>query len=329
MVLQTKIIAIAVLIAFSAFFSATELAFFSLSKLKVKYLISKKIANADIVEKLKSRPTKLLVTVLICNNVVSVGASVLATSVAYELSLSYAVAIVTGIMTLILLLFGEIMPKAFAVKYNEKISLWVARPLLILQILLSPLTFLFVSLTNFLIKSTRKKPLLTEEELKAYVSVGEEVGLIKNIEKKMIDGIFKFSNLEAKDIMIPEDKIIRIDVNGTVEQAAKILIEAGKSRLPVYETRADNLNWFIHVNDVQKLLLLGEKNSKINKIKRRALVVSPLEKIDRLLQLMQQKRQHIVIVTDESGRSVGLVSIEDIVEEIVGELFDEMKQVGN
>jgi CBS domain containing-hemolysin-like protein len=326
---QTKIVILAILILFSAFFSGVEIALFSVSRLRAKHLVRKKVKGAKTVEKLKNKPQRLLITILIGNNLVNVGASALATSVVYEISKSYAVGITTGIMTLIILIFGEITPKTLATKYNEQIALLVGKPLLLLQTILSPVIFLLEALTNALtsISGQKPKPLVTEDEIHTFVSVAEKAGQIKEAERRMIHRIFKLDYLETKDVMTPRNKMVAVSVDSKIRQIADVFHSKGYARLPAYKENLDHIRGFIHVIDIQQAML-GEENALVGSVMRPILFVPESKKLDSLLRFFQRKKQHIAVVVDDFGTNVGLVTLEDVLEEIVGEIIDETEKIG-
>lgn len=326
---QTKITILLVLILLSAFFSGVETALFSLSRLRVKHLVRKKVRGARAVEKLKDQPHKLLITILIGNNLVNIGASALATSIIFEISRSYAVSITTGIMTLIILVFGEITPKTLATKHSEQISLIVAKPLQFLQTILSPVIFLFEGLTNLLtnLSGQKPKPLVTEDEIETFVTVAEEAGQIKDVEKKMIHRIFRLDDLEAKDVMTPRNKIVAVSADDKVRAIAEVFHSRGYARLPVYKENLDHIKGFVHVMDAQEAMLQRE-NALVGAIVRPILFVPESKKLDSLLKYFQRRKQHIAIVVDDFGTNVGLVTLEDVLEEIVGEIIDETEKIG-
>jgi putative hemolysin len=326
---QTKITILLVLILLSAFFSGVETALFSLSRLRVKHLVRKKVRGARAVEKLKDQPQKLLITILIGNNLANIGASALATSIIFEISRSYAVSITTGIMTLIILVFGEITPKTLATKHSEQISLIVARPLQFLQTILSPVIFLFEGLTNLLtnLSGHKPKPLVTEDEIETFVTVAEEAGQIKDAEKKMIHRIFRLDDLEAKDVMTPRNKIVAVSADDKVRAIAEVFHTEGYARLPVYKENLDHIKGVVHVIDAQEAILHRE-NALVGTIVRPILFVPESKKLDSLLKYFQRRKQHIAIVVDDFGTNVGLVTLEDVLEEIVGEIIDETEKIG-
>lgn len=328
MVSATKIIILVILIVLSAFFSGVEIALFSLSRLRVKHLVKKKVRGARMVERLKAKPERLLVTILIGNNVVNIGASALATSIVFQFTKSYAVGITTGIMTLIILIFGEITPKTLAARYNERIALTVAKPLHILQTLLFPVMIVFEALTNLLtnISGQKKRPLVTQEEIETFVSVAEKAGQIKDVERRMIHRIFKLDDLEAKDVMTPRHKIVSLSADSKVRDVAEVFHSKGYSRLPVYKGNLDHIKGFLHVVDVQRWVL--QKNDQpVSDIMRPILFVPESKKLDSLLRFFQRKKQHVAVVVNQFGTNTGLVTLEDVLEEIVGEIMDETEKI--
>ena len=326
MALQAKIVTLIVLIALSAFFSGVETALFSLSTLRARYLVRKKVPGAKTVEKLKKNPRRLLTTILIGNNLVNIAASAIAASIAFDFLVSYAVSVTTGIMTLVILVFGEITPKSLAIKHNEKISLAVSMPLLVLQTILFPVVIIFEALSNMLIGKSVKKPIVTEEEIKAFVSIGKEAGQIKESEKEMIQKIFNFNDLEAKDVMTPRNKMVCVPYDSKIRGIVGIFTKKGNARLPVYKDNLDNIIGFIYIFDVQDALRKN-KNAGISKIMRPVLFVPSSIKLDSLLKFFQHKKQLMAIVVDEFGTNTGLVTMEDVVEEIVGEIIDEAEKI--
>jgi CBS domain containing-hemolysin-like protein len=329
MISQTKITILLLLILLSGFFSGVETALFSLSRLRVKHLVRKGVKGARAVEKLKDQPQKLLITILVGNNLVNIAASALATSIIYQISQSYAVSITTGIMTLIILVFGEITPKTLATKHSEQISLIVAKPLQFLQTLMSPVIFLFEVLTNVLTNITgqKPKPLVTEDEIETFVTVAEQAGQIKDAEKKMIHRIFRLDDLEAKDVMTPRNKIVAVSADDKVKGIAEVFHTKGYARLPVYRENLDHIKGFVHVIDAQEAML-NKENAPVGTIVRPILFVPESKKLDSLLKYFQRRKQHIAIVVDDFGTNVGLVTLEDVLEEIVGEIIDETEKIG-
>jgi putative hemolysin len=327
MIPQGKIITLVLLVLLSGFFSGVEIALFSLSNLRVKHLVEKKVHGAKMVERLKAKPQRLLITILVGNNVVNIGASALATSIVYEISRSHAVSITTGVMTLIILIFGEITPKTLAARYNQQIALLVARPLHLMQTIFYPIVFLFEGLANLFTRLTKqeKKPLVTEEEIKTFVSVAEKAGEIKDIEKEMVHQVLRLNEVEAKDVMTPRNKIVAVSADSKTTEIAARFHSQGYSRLPVYTESLDQIRGFVHIVDVQKAMV-NRDDRAVASIMRPILFVPASQKLDSLLKFLQRRKQHIAVVVDHFGTNIGVVTMEDILEEIVGEIADETEK---
>ena len=250
-----KIIILFFLLALSSFFSASETALMSLSKLRVRYLVDQNIKNADIVSKLIDNPNKLLSAILIGNNIVNIGASSLATVIAIDYFSSAGVGIATGIMTILVLIFGEITPKSFAANDPEKISLKVCKIISLTIIILNPIIIIFIKLTELILKllgskNNSKKPFITEDELKTLVNVGHEEGIIEIEEKAMIHNVFEFTDLQVKDIMTQRTNIIAIQLCTPYEDIMELFKEEHFSRIPVYENNVDEIVGILHLKDL-------------------------------------------------------------------------------
>ncbi|MBW2977932.1 hemolysin family protein [Candidatus Woesearchaeota archaeon] len=329
MISSTQILLLIVFLILSAFFSGVETALFSLSRLRVKHLLEKKRRGAKTVDEIKSKPYRLLITILIGNNVVNIAAAALATTIAIEIFESNVIGITTGIMTLLILIFGEITPKTLATTYKEQIALVVAWPLKILMIVLYPIVKIFELFMKGIIKiiGKKEKPLVTEEEIKTFVKVGEEVGTIKEEEREMIHRIFKFDDMDVERIMTPKKDIVCIEENSTIKEAMNKLIKSGYSRLPTYRKLISHITGFIHVKDILKVLKENKGNIRVKELIRPIVFIPDTKKIDTLLDQFRNRRQHIAIVVDEYGAIRGLVTTEDILEEIVGEIVDETEKI--
>jgi len=316
-----------ILLILSGFFSATETALFSLNKVRILHMAEEGNKKAQLVKKMLDDPSKLMATILIGNNVVNIGASALATSLAIELFGSKGVGIATGVMTFLVLVFGEVTPKTFAAQNAEKWSLIIINAVKILSIILIPIIKIMGFLTNFLLKltgnSSKKDPFITEDELKLLVNVGQEEGLIAESEKEMINSIFEFDDTIVKEIMTPRIDMIVIDVEESVLTAVTTAIDAGHSRIPVYEDTIDNIVGIIYAMDLLKNINKELDTLEIRKIMRPAYYIPETKKVTDLLAELRQAKVHMAIVLDEYGGTAGLVTIEDVIEEIVGDIQDE------
>jgi putative hemolysin len=331
--LHNQLILLAILIALSAFFSGVEIALFSLSRLKIMHLLEKKRNGAEAVARLKSNPHKLLITILVGNNITNIAAASLATVITLELTGSWnipysaAVPMTTGIMTFLILIFGEITPKSFASQHAESISLMVARPLELLGIVMWPIIKFFELITSvFRIKVTQR-PIVTEDEIKTMVKVGEEEGQLKKIEREMIQNIFKFDDTSVSEIMTPRKYISSISGDITLKEALPILTKSHFSRIPVYENTRYNIIGILYKNDVIKAMHERKLGLKVRKLMMKLYVVPETKRIDNLLQQFQKRKQHMAIAVNEHGEVSGLITIEDVLEEIVGEIIDEKEKV--
>lgn len=325
--MTSTIIFLFILIVFSGVFSGSETAIISLSDAKVRSLAQSKIKGSKTLSLLKSDPHKLLITILIGNNVVNIGASVIAAALFIDLFGSSGLGIATGVMTFFVLIFGEIVPKSFATKYSVKMSLMAAKPLYVMQILLSPIIWFLDKIVKFMIKVTggdTRDNQISEEEIKALIDISAEEGTIEKREKELIKNILQFNDIEVEEVMTPRVAIDALPVESTLQEAIDFVIKKSHSRIPVYKNTIDNVVGLITIKDV---LMLSEKyndNKKLENIElKKPLMVPVSKKIDSLFRDFQKARTHIAIVIDEYGGTAGLVSLEDLLEEIVGEIIDE------
>jgi CBS domain containing-hemolysin-like protein len=308
------------LLFLSGFFSSAETAMFSISKAKAIHLAKEKgFANA-LIKKMKDNPHKLLSTILIGNNVVNVGASAIATALAINLVSSNAVGIATGVMTFLILIFGEIFPKSIATRNNILIARIVIIPLYWLSIIFGPIIWFL----NFIPKLTgkiKKKPKVTEEELMTMVEVVEEEGEIKEEEKKFIHNIFEFDDTNASEIMTPRADMFVI--NADEEHDLEEIIKSGFTRIPVIEENIDHIIGILHIKDLFMHQATSSEKFDARKIMREPYFVPENKKLDSLLKEFKKRKQHMAVIVDEHGGVSGLITLEDALEEIVGEIIDE------
>ncbi|MBZ4646207.1 MAG: magnesium and cobalt exporter, family [Petroclostridium sp.] len=322
-----------ILLCVSSFFSASETALMSLSKIRIRHMLDEKISGADLVHKLVDNPSKLLGTILVGNNVVNIGASALATSLALEFFGNSGVGIATGMMTILVLIFGEITPKAIAAQNSEKVSLKIAKPISLIVIVLSPVVIIFTRISNVLVKALggktdKAQPFVTEEELKTIVNVGHEEGVLEVEEKQMIYNVFEFGDLYAKDVMIQRTDIVAVDVNSTYQEIIDTIKMEQFSRMPVYSETIDNIVGILNVKDLVYLENI-HKNFDIKKFMREPFYTFEFQRIAVLFKQMKKNRVHMAIVLDEYGGTAGIVTIEDLIEEIVGDIEDEYDETEN
>lgn len=322
------LILIFTLILLSGVFSGAELALFSLSPAKIRSLIENKKKGAKAVQKLRDNPHDLLITILIGNNLVNILASVLSTVWASRTFGLNALAYVTGGITFLVLVFGEIVPKTFAQKYAELFSRIIAPFILFLGLVLKPLIILFTLITKGIMKifGVDDSPLksFTEEELLAMVDIGTEEGELDLDEKELIENVLDFSETTAEEVMTPRPQMDALDEDSTLEEAIKYVSEHSHSRIPVYRETIDNI---VGILSVRQILDFWDKKSENTQLKDLNLgepfIVPKSKLISNLFKDFKIKRTHLAIIVDEHGGVAGLVSLEDILEEIVGDIVDE------
>ena len=320
-----KLVVLIVLIALSAFFSASETALTSLSKIRIRQMVDENISRAKIIEKLIEDPGKMLSSILVGNNVVNIASSALATSIAINQFGQKGVGIATAIMTILVLIFGEITPKSLATRNPEKVSLGVAKYIQFLTIMLSPIAIIFTHITNMIlklfgIKIDKVKHFITEEELKTMLDVSHEEGVLEIEERNMINNVFEFGDSQVKDVMVPRTDMVAIEVTSTYDEIVNIFKEEQFSRIPVYKESIDNIIGILHIKN---LAFVDREGFDIYKVMREPYFTYEFKKTAELFDEMRKNRESLTIVLDEYGGTAGIVTMEDLVEEIVGEIEDE------
>jgi len=327
-------IALILLLAFSAFFSGSETALFSLSKVDIEKVLKINKNRGKVIKILLQKPRQLLITILTGNLLVNIAASSIATSFVIHLynklhygTLTGWLSSVAAVMSIIILIFGEITPKLMAINYSTGFALFSANKVLVCYKILKPIVALLSFITSKLIKLfyssvDTETPFVTREELVAYLKVGHEKGIIEEDEKEMIDGIFKFSNTLVKEIMVPRPDMELLPITAKISEAIELFKETQFSRFPVYERTKDEIVGILYIKDILPYVSKNE-NKEIKPLLREPYFVPLNKKIDSLFYEFQKKKYHIAIVIDEYGGTEGLVTVEDILEEIVGEIMDE------
>ena len=323
-----EIITITVLIVFSAFFSLSETALLSVNKIRVRHLAETGNKPAKVLIKLLENPELFLTAILIGNNVVNISASVLATDIAIGFLGETGLAVATGIMTLFILVFGEIFPKTLASRNAENIALHVAGPITTIIKIFRPIVWFLTTIINFMImlfggKKRVKHPFVTEEMIEMMLKVGEKEGTIEKHESEIISNVSDFTDEKAHGVMTPRDQIVCIDESETLDNALSLINNSGHSRIPVYRYDLDNIMGMIYAKDFLKFRTQDLSRIKVMQILRPLLIVKVGRDISSILKELQQKKMNLAIVVDNNMRVKGLVSIEDIIEELVGEIFDE------
>ena len=319
-------VAIVILIALSFFFSSAETAMTTVNKIRIQSLSEQGDKRAIILEKVISDAPKMLSAVLIGNNIVNMSVSSLMTTLTIKVLGNAYVGIATGILTLLILIFGEITPKNMATIHAEKLSLAYARIIYGLMFILTPVVFIVNKITTgvlilFHVDPNAKTNAMTEHELRTLVNVGEKDGIIENEEKQMIYNVFDFGDSTAKDVMIPRIDMTFVDINCTYDELMAIFSEDMHTRFPVYEDNTDNVIGIINMKDL--LIYPKEKPFAIRNILREPYFTYEYKATADLMIEMRKASVNLAIVLDEYGATAGLVTLEDLLEEIVGEIRDE------
>ncbi|MFB6268244.1 MAG: hemolysin family protein [Halodesulfurarchaeum sp.] len=323
------IAAILVLLGLSAFFSSSEIAMFSLARHRIDALREDGVAGAEVVQELKEDPHRLLVTILVGNNLVNIAMSSIATGLlGYYLSRGQAVFAATFGITALVLLFGESAPKSYAVENTESWAISVARPLKYSEYLLWPLVVTFDRLTRLVNRVTGghtaiETSYVTRDEIQNLIETGEREGVIEEDEREMLQRIFRFNNTIAKEVMTPRLDMTAVSTDSTIEEAVQTCTQSGHERVPVYESDLDNVIGIVQLRDLVREHWYGENDdADLEDLIEPTLHVPESKNVDDLLAEMQEERVQMVIVIDEFGTTEGLITTEDIIEEIVGEILE-------
>lgn len=317
---------LAVLLALSAFFSSAETALTTISAVKIRAMVEENPKGRVLtLQKILDNKSKLISAVLIGNNIVNISASSLMTSLVIRIWGNAAVGIGTGILTLFVLIFGEIVPKTWAMCNNEKLALSYAKVIYFLMNILTPVIFIVDKISGFFLSLMHIDPssrsAMTETELKTYVDVSHEDGVIEQEEKKLIYNVFEFGDSVAKDIMIPRISMTTVDVNASYDELLAIFSESMYTRIPVFENETDNIIGFVNVKDF--LLVKDKEGFLIRDIMREGYYTYEYKSTADLLLEMRRITCNVALVLNEYGATVGMITIEDLLEEIVGEIRDE------
>ena len=321
-----QVVILVILLGLSAFFSSAETALTTVNKIRMRSLADDGNKRAKIVLKLAENPGKMLSAILIGNNIVNLSASSLTTTIAIGFGADIAVAIATGIITVLILIFGEITPKTVATINSEKLSLVYAYPIHFIMVVMTPISFLINILARIILFILRVDPnakpdAMTEDEFRTIVEVGHESGVLEEEEREMINNVFDLGDAKAKDVMVPRVNVVFANVESSYEELIDIFREHKFTRLPVYEETTDNVIGTINMKDL--LLYNHKEDFHIREVLREAYFTYEHKVVSELLVEMREASYNIAIVLDEYGETAGLITLEDILEEIVGEIHDE------
>lgn len=319
------LVIIAVLVLFSAFFSSAEMGIFSASRMRIQHMMESGVKNVGVLNKMRENSHKTLTTILIGNNLANIAASSIATALAMTLFGSWGVAIATGVMTMVILVFGEIIPKSYAVG-NHSYAILSSRILRYISFFLFPVVWVVDKITLMIMKisglKNEDRVFVTEDELRTIVNVGEEEGSIMPEEKEMIHNVLEFRETEVEDIMVHRTQIDAIDIDSSDEDIRRFLVETSHSHIPVYEESIDNIKGIFSSDAFLRKILI---NCEVKLSLRKEDLMEPYfvpktMLIDLLFREMKNRKIKMAIVVDEYGGTAGLVNMSDVLEEIVGEI---------
>ncbi len=324
---SSMVIVLVVLLALSAIFSSAETAFLSTNKIRLRNLQEDGEKKAGLVLDLLENQNRLISTLLVGNNIVNISSSALATKMATDYFGDAGVGIATGIMTLLVLVFGEVVPKNLAAAHAEGWAMFVAPFIKLVSVILTPLVFLLTKLSDTVVRFSKKNeeedPTITEDEFKILVNVGQEEGVFDESETEMINSIMEFDETYVKAIMVPRIDIVAVDVDDSINDALRLIIDGGHSRIPAYEESIDNIVGILYAKDIFEHLNANFDELKVKELIRDAYYIPETKKVSDLLNELRLKKVHMAIILDEYGGTNGLVTIEDLIEEIIGDIQDE------
>ena len=322
----TKVIILVVCLALSGFFSSAETALTSLSKIRLRAMVDEGVKNAKLIQKITDKPSKLLSAILIGNNIVNIGASSLGTVIATDLFGSSGVGIATGVLTILVLIFGEVTPKSYASENAEKVSIFCIKPIAFCVFEFTPFIFLLNIITGFIFKLIGSKkqqtPAVTVNELKTMVDVSHEEGVIEVDEKEMITNVVDFRSSTAEEVMIPRIDIVAIPDDMSYSDVIDVFKEKRFTRLPVYNETNDHIVGTLSFKDIMLLDDIETSSFKVSDYMREPYFTYETKQCSKLFADMKKESISMAIVLDEYGGTAGIVTLQDLIEEIVGDIID-------
>jgi putative hemolysin len=329
--MQVEFIILFFCLAFSGFFSASEVAFFSISDLHLKKIVREKKRNFAALEKLKKNADRFIITVLVGNNIANILATAIATQIFLQVFGENGIFVATVIMTVLVLIFGEIIPKAFAAKRAEMIILFAAPIYLFLSTLLYPIIFILELITKVVLPllgagKADAKHHVDEEIVKELVKLGEQDGSINKRESELIANVFEFDDTLVSDIMTPKEQVTVVTTKHTISETLKLMVKTGYSRLPVVDANdVHQAIGTVHLKQLLEEFFANKQNGSktIQRIVTEAYFIPSTKKIPQLFKGFQNRKVHLAIVVNEYGSFEGIVTLEDVLEELVGEVYDE------
>lgn len=324
------LIGLGILFVLSGFFSSSETALMSMDRLRIKYLADKDYPGARKLEALIDDPEGLLSTILIGNNLVNIAVSVFATTLLIDLFGSRGEFLTILILTPLLLVFAEICPKTYAARYPEKLSFRILHPIRIVMWLLTPVNWVISRISGVLtsfFKGEDSRPLISEDEIMTMIKFGETAGVVAKDKRRMLHGVFGLSEIRVRDVMVPRTEVVGIEVDTPFSELIGLAARAHHSRFPVYSGELDQIVGIIHIKEILSFVERPE-NFSMRAVARAPYFVPEAKPVETLMQAFRRKQIHLAVVVDEHGGFEGIVTLEDIVEEIVGEIQDEYDAEG-
>ena len=327
-VLIVTVMVLVGMISLSAFFSASETAYSSLNQIRIKNLANEGVRHADVALENYENFDKILTTILIGNNIVNVASSTLCTSLFVEFMGEYGVLVATVFMITVILIFGEVTPKTLAKRNSERYALKFATTLRAVSIVLTPIIWAFLGLTHIIANRSKQEeePTMTEEELYVMIDEIEEEGTLEKRESELIKSAIQFDDIKVSEINTPRVDIVAVDIRTEIEDMKRLFIESEYSRIPVYDSTIDHIIGAVYSKDFYARYVNGE-SFKLTDIIRPVKFVPESTSIATLLSDLQKTKIHIAVVLDNFGGTVGIVCLEDILEELVGDIWDENDEV--
>ena len=326
-IVTIEIILFLICLLLSGFFSSSEVALISITRAKVRALTNQGRKGAEALDTLKRSTDTILITILIGNNIANVAAASLATAIAIGIYGDVGIGIATGVTVILMLIFGEIGPKMYASRHVEDLALRVARPILYLSRVFYPVLWASDRINRqFAFRPGVAEPVVTEEEIKEWIDVGEEEGTIEEQERDMLYSVLRFGDTTVREVMTPRIDVTILEDANTIESALAVFSETGFSRIPIYHGQIDNVVGLLNVKDVFSAVVRQQTDATIRSLMSEPYFVPESKKIDELLKELQVKKQHMAIVLDEYGSFAGIVTVEDMLEELVGEILDEFDE---
>ncbi|HEX8728740.1 MAG TPA: hemolysin family protein, partial [Ktedonobacterales bacterium] len=323
------IIGLFVALLVAAASAAAETALTSISHIRMRNLAEEGDVKAQRIRRILEHPDAFLSTILVVSNISVITASTLATIIAVDVDFSFAEVISTVLLSIIVLIFCEITPKTAAVQNPERMARFLLRPLEFVSALLKYVVVALTGITNALLRlfgvdARHRGPFMTEDELRLMVEVGEEEGVLEEDEREMIHNVFDLGDTSAREVMVPRIDMVTVEADDALENATQVIMQGGFSRIPVYDDSINDIIGVLYAKDLLRVLASGQAPQTIRQLPlRSAYFVPESKRLDDLLHEMRKQRVHMAIVVDEYGAVAGLVTIEDVVEEIIGDIKDE------